>query len=118
MTRAIVAICMGLLTSICAQAADKGAASKAPLTTVAERSGFKITGRYEEVERLCPAFQQAWPSQVRCFEFGRSPEGRRMLALAVSADGTLDAEAARSKQRAVVLMQGGIHSGEIDGKDA
>jgi murein tripeptide amidase MpaA len=118
MIRAIFAICMGLLTSICAEGADKNAAGKSPLTTIAEQSGFKITGRYEEVERLCSAFQQAWPAQVRCFEFGRSPEGRRMLALAVSADGTLDAEAARSKQRPVVLMQGGIHSGEIDGKDA
>ncbi len=88
------------------------------LVTIAEQSGYKRTGRYEEVERLCPAFQNAWPAQVRCFEFGRSPEGRPMLALAASADGTLDAASARSKQRPVVLMQGGIHSGEIDGKDA
>lgn len=94
------------------------AGSKPMLTTIAEQSGYKRTGRYEEVERLCPAFQQAWPAQVRCFEFGRSPEGRPMLALAASGDGTLDAAAARSKQRPVVLMQGGIHSGEIDGKDA
>ena len=91
---------------------------KPDLVTVAEQSGFKRTGRIEEVARLCQAFQQTWPTQVRCFEFGRSPEGRAMLALAVSADGTLDAATARTKQRPVVLMQGGIHSGEIDGKDA
>lgn len=94
------------------------AAPRSNLTTVAEQSGYKRTGRYDEVERLCAAFQSSWPANVRCFEFGRSPEGRPMLALAVSADGTLDATAARSKQRPVVLMQGGIHSGEIDGKDA
>ncbi len=94
------------------------AATTSNLSTIAEQSGYKRTGRYDEVEKLCPAFQQAWPSQVRCFEFDRSPEGRPMLALAASADGTLDAAAARSKQRPVVLMQGGIHSGEIDGKDA
>ncbi|MBB6093411.1 hypothetical protein HNQ60_002289 [Povalibacter uvarum] len=92
--------------------------SASGLVTIAEQSGYQRTGRYEEVERLCPAFQKAWPAQVRCFEFGRSPEGRPMLALAASADGTLDAASARSKQRPVVLMQGGIHSGEIDGKDA
>jgi hypothetical protein len=90
----------------------------AALTTVAEQSGYKRTGRYDEVERLCSAFAQAWPAKVRCFEFGRTPEGRRMLGLVASDDGTLDAAAARSKGRPVALMQGGIHAGEIDGKDA
>jgi hypothetical protein len=94
------------------------AASAPALTTVAEQSGDRRTGRYEEVERLCPAFQQRWPNQVRCFEFGRTPEGRPMLGLVASADGTLDPEAARRAGRPVVFMQGGIHAGEIDGKDA
>ncbi|MBM0104462.1 M14 family metallopeptidase [Steroidobacter sp. S1-65] len=88
------------------------------LRTVAEQSGDRRTGRYEEVERLCPAFQKQWPQQVRCFEFGRTPEGRPMLALVASADGTLDAASAHRAGRPVALMQGGIHSGEIDGKDA
>jgi Zinc carboxypeptidase len=92
--------------------------SHSNLTTLAEQTAYKRTGRYEEVERLCRAFQQTWPDQVRCFEFGRTPEGRPMLALAASVDGTLDADAARSEQRPVALMQGGIHAGEIDGKDA
>ncbi len=100
------------------QVAAVAAPSNSSLRTVAEQSGNKRTGRYEEVERLCPAFQQQWPQQVRCFEFGRTPEGRPMLALAASADGTLDATAAHRAGRPVVLMQGGIHSGEIDGKDA
>lgn len=94
------------------------ASSNHSLRTVAEQSGNLRTGRFEEVERLCPAFQQQWPQQVRCFEFGRTPEGRPMLALAASAYGVFDAAAARRAGRPVVLMQGGIHSGEIDGKDA
>ena len=88
------------------------------LTTIAEQSGFKRTGRFDEVERLCAAFQAKYPKSVRCVEFGRTPEGRPMLALIVSGDGTFDAAANRTKGRAVVLMQGGIHAGEIDGKDA
>ena len=92
--------------------------SGASLATVAEQSHNVRTGRYDEVERLCPAYQQKWPTQVRCFEFGRTPEGRPMLALVASADGVLDAAVARRAQRPVVLMQGGIHAGEIDGKDA
>jgi len=100
----------------CAQLGN--AASSDSLRTIAERSGDRRTGRYEEVERLCPAFQRQWPQQVRCFEFGRTPEGRPMLALVASADGTLDAATARRVNRPVVLMQGGIHAGEIEGKDA
>jgi len=88
------------------------------LTTIAEQSGFKRTGRFDEVQRLCVAFQDKYPKSVRCSEFGRTPEGRPMLALIASADGTFDAAANRAKQRTVVLMQGGIHAGEIDGKDA
>jgi len=88
------------------------------LTTVAERSGFVETGRYDEVVALCTAFQTAYPKAVRCIEFGRTPEGRPMLALAASTSGALDPRAARERQLPVVLVQGGIHSGEIDGKDA
>jgi hypothetical protein len=88
------------------------------LTTVAERSDFARTGRYDEVERLCAAFAARWPEQVRCLEFGRTPENRPMLALAVSGDGVLDPASARERGRPVVYFQGGIHAGEIDGKDA
>jgi hypothetical protein len=95
------------------------AAHAAPdLTTVSERSGFQATGRYDEVARLCADFQKAYPKAVRCVEFGRTPEGRPMLALAVSKSGALTAEQARRGNVPVLLVQGGIHAGEIDGKDA
>jgi hypothetical protein len=95
------------------------AASASPsLTTVSERSGFIKTGRYEEVLALCAALQQHYPEAVRCFDFGTTPEGRPMKALAVSTTGKLDAAAARDAGLPVMLVQGGIHAGEIDGKDA
>src|SRR5690606_17682588 len=64
------------------------------------------------------AFAEQWPQAVRCLEFGRSPEGRPMLALAASQAGALTGAAARERRLPVLLFQGGIHSGEIDGKDA
>ncbi|HSR64401.1 MAG TPA: M14 family metallopeptidase [Xanthomonadaceae bacterium] len=96
------------------------AATPAPdgLATVAERSGFRETGRYDEVIALCDAFQQRYPKAVRCFDFGTTPEGRPMKAMAVSTRGLLTPEAARAANQPVVLVQGGIHAGEIDGKDA
>jgi hypothetical protein len=112
------AILLSMLAPPQAAIAAPRAPSHPALRTVAEQSGNQRTGRYEEVERLCPAYQQTWPKQVRCFEFGRTPEGRPMLALVASADGVLDADAAHRAQRPIVLMQGGIHAGEIDGKDA
>ena len=88
------------------------------LVTVSERSGFQATGRYDEVVKLCGAFQQAYPKQVKCFQFGTTPEGRPMLALAVNARGVFTPDAARKANLPVTLIQGGIHAGEIDGKDA
>src|SRR5882724_1270969 len=80
------------------------------LTTVAEESGFKRTGRTDEVTRLCAAFTAAWPRAVRSLEFGRSAEGRPMRALiACRAD---------AGKVPVLMLQAGIHPGESDGKDA
>ncbi len=93
-------------------------AADTTLSTLSERSGFTVTGRYDEVIELCDAFATAYPESVRCFDFGLTPEGRPMKAMAVSTSGALDAKAARAKGLPVVLAQGGIHAGEIDGKDA
>ena len=108
------------LVSACAQppsAPPASPTSPVSLVTEAERSHFARTGRYAEVELLCHGFEQAYPGRARCVSFGTTPEGRPMLAIVASADGVLDPEAARAKRRPVILFQGGIHAGEIDGKD-
>jgi hypothetical protein len=99
-------------------AAPARAAGAGDLTTVAGKTQFRQTGRYEEVVALCHALASRYPGKARCREFGRTPENRPMLALAVSADGTLEPAAARRRRRPVLFFVGGIHAGEIDGKDA
>jgi hypothetical protein len=89
-----------------------------PLSTHAERTRFAQTGRYDEVMALCRQFQNSFPKSVRCVEFGRTPENRPMLALVANLDGVLSPQAAHKAALPVVLIQGGIHAGEIDGKDA
>ncbi|PJK11072.1 peptidase M14 [Lysobacteraceae bacterium NML08-0793] len=106
------------LASLIALAPLSAIASQPPLSTHAERSGFTQTGRYAEVIALCEDFARTYPQMVRCFDFGTTPEGRPMKALAISASGALDAAAAKRENLPVILVQGGIHSGEIDGKDA
>ena len=88
-----------------------------PLLTLAERSGFEETGRTDEVAALCTTFVRTWPDAVRCFEFGRSAEGRAMQALIVSRV-ALSAQSLREAKVPVLMIQAGIHPGESDGKDA
>ena len=88
------------------------------LVTLAERTAYERTGRYDEVVRLCRNFERAYPIAVRCAQFGVTPEGRPMLALILSNDGLLDPAVTKSAGRPVIYVQGGIHAGEIDGKDA
>ena len=109
------ALCLSLLLPVAASAAT---APSTDLSTLSERTGFLQTGRYDEVIALGHAGQAGYPGVVRCFEFGRTPEGRPMMALAASRSGALDPQAARAANLPVLLVQGGIHAGEIDGKDA
>ena len=106
-------LCASLLLALASAANAQSA-----LTTVAERSGFSETGRYEEVTALCDAFARKYPKAVRCTTFGTTPEGRPMKALVASTSGALTSEQAQRRGLPVVLIQGGIHAGEIDGKDA
>lgn len=111
--------CTALATALLlALAAPALAQRDAPLRTLAEQSGFERTGRYAEVLALCDAFARRYPDAVRCIEFGTTPQGRPMKALVASRTGALTADAARLANAPVVLVQGGIHAGEIDGKDA
>jgi hypothetical protein len=80
------------------------------LTTIAEESGFRRTGRTEEVTRLCAAFAATWPQAVRSLEFGHSAQGRPMRALVASHGDP--------RTLPMLMLQGGIHPGESDGKDA
>ena len=106
------------LLACLAATASAAPANTDGLVTVSERSGFLRTGRYDEVIRLCDAFARAYPTAVRCESFGTTPEGRPMQVLVVSKAGAFTPDAARAQGLPVTLIQGGIHAGEIDGKDA
>lgn len=78
-----------------------------PLVTTAERTDFTKTGRYAEAIELCHDFASAYAG-VSCDEVGRTLEDRPIVALRIS----------RGPGRPTIYLQGGIHAGEIDGKDA
>src|SRR6185436_6448905 len=88
------------------------------LSTLAEQSDFRQTGRIDEVEALCAAFATRWPDAVRSFVYGQSAESRPMRALLVTRTGALTPQELRRRAIPLLMLQGGIHPGESDGKDA
>jgi hypothetical protein len=85
--------------------------------TYYEQSGFKKTPRYDETMRYCRRLEKASP-WIKVKTFGKSPEGRDLILVVASKDGVFDPKKALKTDKAILLVQNGIHSGEIDGKDA
>jgi hypothetical protein len=85
--------------------------------THAERTGFRETGDYDETMRYCRRLERASP-WVKLVSYGTSGQGRQLPLLIVSRDRAFTPERARRLGRPIVLVQNGIHSGEIEGKDA
>ncbi|UCH85689.1 MAG: hypothetical protein JSW50_08390, partial [Candidatus Latescibacterota bacterium] len=88
--------------------------------TYYEKSGGKATPRYEDTIEYCKRLDKAsrW---VRYTTFGVSPQGRDLPLVILSREkifSPAEAARARRKGRLVLLIQAGIHSGEIAGKDA
>ena len=79
-----------------------------PWITPAEAAGFRTTPRYAEVRAWLERLDAASPL-ITLHRFGRTGEGRDMLYVRASKGGAA---------KPVVLVQAGIHAGEIDGKDA
>ncbi len=85
--------------------------------TYYEKSNFKATPRYTETVEFCKRLADASP-MVTYTTFGTSPQGRDLPLLIVDKNGNATAGQVRRSSNVVFLIQAGIHSGEIDGKDA
>lgn len=85
--------------------------------TRAEKSDYRLTSDYEETIRYCRLLEAASRS-VKLTTYGKSGQGRDLPLLIVSKDRAFTPELARATGKPVVLVQNGIHSGEIEGKDA
>jgi hypothetical protein len=86
----------------------------APLTR-AESSGYTETSLHADVMSFLGGLDH--PHLFRT-EFGRSPEGRDLPLLVLSAKGVRTPAEARAAGAPVVLVINGIHAGEVEGKEA
>ena len=93
-------------------------ASATDWTTPAEAAHFRTTPSYADTLTYLQRLQQAAPDQLKLETFGTTPEGRPMTVVIASGDGTFTPDDARAARKPVVLVQAGIHPGEIEGKDA
>ena len=91
-------------------------ASPPDLLTTSEKTNWAETGRYVEVEDLAHRLEHD-SHFVKVVTFGTTPENRPMIALIVSKDRAFTPEVAAKTNKAIILIQSGIHSGEIEGKD-
>jgi hypothetical protein len=101
-----------------AQKSSPPAPRSADWRTPAEISDYRTTPRYDETMAYVRRVAAAAPKQVKVTTFGKTGEGRDLVAVIVSRDGVFDPAALHKANRPIVLIQNAIHAGEMDGKDA
>ncbi len=89
--------------------------AQTPLETVAEASGFTATGRLAEVRDFCARLADSAP-RVLLRNLGETAEGRELPLLILGDPPPSDPT--EVGERIVVLAFGGIHAGEVCGKEA
>lgn len=88
-----------------------------PWVTPSEATNFRTTPRYEQTMAYVRRLVAASP-HLKLVSLGKSAEGRDVWMVIASKERTFTPEALRRTGKPVVLAQGGIHAGEMDGKDA
>jgi zinc carboxypeptidase len=108
-----------LAFALAASAAD--AAPKYAMSdwiTPAERSHFSTTPSYADTRAYFQRLADAAPQTIHLARFGVSPEGRDLMLVVAAKNGEFTPEAAHASGKEIVMVQSGIHAGEIEGKDA
>ena len=109
------------LLALALAASHADSASKAAMSdwiTPAERSHFRTTPSYADTRAFLQRLADASPQTIHLTRFGVSPEGRDLMLVVAAKNGEFTPEAARASGKEIVMVQSGIHAGEIEGKDA
>jgi hypothetical protein len=86
--------------------------------TPAEAANYRTTPRYDETMAYIRRLEKAAPKQLKIEVFGKTGEGRDLIAVIASRDGVFEPEALHRANRPIVVIQNSIHAGEMDGKDS
>lgn len=93
------------------------AKSTNPWITPSEKADFKTTPNYDETISWLKKLTSASPL-LSMVAVGTSVEGRTIYMIVGTTASSHDPETLKKSEKPTLLVQAGIHSGEIDGKDA
>ncbi|MEJ7589846.1 MAG: M14 family metallopeptidase, partial [Ferruginibacter sp.] len=88
-----------------------------PWITHAEKSNFVTTPSYNETMAWFKKLTEASPL-LTMVSIGKSLEGRNIYMIIASTEKDVSSASLKKSAKPLLLAQAGIHSGEIDGKDA
>ena len=88
-----------------------------PWATPFEQQGYQSTPNYTDTMAWLDKLVES-SDLLHKVSLGKSPQGRDIWMIVASSDGAQTAKTLSDNGKATVLVQAGIHSGEIDGKDA
>ena len=88
-----------------------------PWITATEKSNFISTPDYNETMNWFKKLSDASPL-LTMVTIGKSIEGREIYMIIASVDKNITPSSLKKSGKPIFLAQAGIHSGEIDGKDA
>jgi hypothetical protein len=83
----------------------------------AEKTLYKETSSSEDVKVFCEAAGRL-SSYANTMSFGKTKEGRELMMVVLSDPGISTPAEAASSGKAVIYIQGNIHAGEVEGKEA
>ena len=118
-TRTVVAGALTLVVTGCTGVSpQEGAApSLDSLTTRAERSGYEETSTYDDVMAFLERVDAA-SSRMHLTTFGYTLEGRALPLVVVGGVPDASPESVRAADAVRIYIQGNIHAGEVEGKEA
>ncbi|OCQ23024.1 peptidase M14 [Pseudoalteromonas luteoviolacea] len=88
------------------------------LTTDFELSAGKESPNYEQTNAFIKRLVAANPTQFKSITIGQSDQGRDINMLLAVEDSQFSPAMMTNNNKPTILIQAGIHAGEIDGKDA
>jgi hypothetical protein len=88
------------------------------LRTRAEATNYRETSLHADVMAFIAGLEAKGDPRLHTSSFGTSVQGRDLPLLVLSEGGVQTPAEARALGRPIVLMQDGIHPGEVEGKEA
>src|SRR5882672_10362231 len=115
----LIALALALpMRGVAQQSAPRATSARAPAPlTRAERTGYTETSRYDDVMAFLREVTRGQRT-MRLTRMGYTGETREIPLVVVGRAGDASPEAVRRSGKLAIYIQGNIHAGEVEGKEA